>query len=127
MEALSPAQQLQLDLASEKGASSWLTALPLQAFGYVLNKQQFTDALALRYNFNIKDSARKCSCGEMNTINHLLVCKRGGYVSLRHNSLRDVIAEMLRHADCKDVRTEPPLLPVNGVQLPRTANSTDWM
>ena len=28
-------------LAQEKGASSWLTALPLQSMGYVLNKEQF--------------------------------------------------------------------------------------
>ena len=123
MQTVSITQKLQIDLASEKGASSWLTALPLKAFGYVLNKQQFTDALALRYNFNIKNSARKCTCGETNTVNHLLVCKRGGYVSLRHNSLCDVIAEMLRNADCKDVKTEPQLLPINGVQLPRSANS----
>ena len=123
VETLSPSHRLQLDLASEKGASSWLTALPLQTFGYSLNKQQFTDALALRYDYNIKNSARLCSCGEPNTVNHLLVCKRGGYVSLRHNSLRDVMAEMLRNADCKDVTTEPALLPVNGVQLPKSTNT----
>ena len=38
-----------LDLASEKGASSWLTALPLKRFGFLLNKQEFHDAICLRY------------------------------------------------------------------------------
>ena len=118
-------QKLQLDLASEKGASSWLSSLPLKSFGFVLNKQEFTDAIALRYNFTIKDSARKCVCGEANTINHALSCKRGGYVSLRHNSLRDMIAELLRTAGCKDVTTEPPLLPVSGAHLPRGSNTSD--
>jgi hypothetical protein len=31
---LSLDQKLQLDLASEKGASSWLTTLPVKEFGY---------------------------------------------------------------------------------------------
>jgi hypothetical protein len=97
----------------------------LKAFGFVLNKQEFTDAIALRYNFTIIDSARKCVCGEANTINHALSCKRGGYVSLRHNSLRDMIAELLRTVGCKDVTTEPPLLPVSGVHLPRGSNISD--
>ena len=30
-----------LELAGEKGAGAWLTALPLQAMGYTLNKQEF--------------------------------------------------------------------------------------
>ena len=47
--------RLMLELASEKGASSWLTALPIKEFGYLLNKQQFTDALCLRYNLTLKD------------------------------------------------------------------------
>ena len=122
---LTEMQKLQLDLASEKGASSWLTALPLQKFGYVLNKQQFTDAIALRYNLNIKNVARACVCQEPNTINHLLICKLGGYVTLRHNSLRDLIAELLQNAGCKDVTVEPHLLPVQGVQLPNSAVKGD--
>ena len=34
-----------------EGASSWLTSLPLEKYGYVLNKQNFQDAICLRYNF----------------------------------------------------------------------------
>ena len=71
----------------------------------------------------MKNSARTCSCGESKTVNHLLVCKRVGYVRLCHNSIRDVIAEMLRNADCKDVNTEPAILPVNGVQPPKSTNT----
>jgi len=32
-----------------KGASSWLTALPIEAIGYALNKQEFVDAIYMRY------------------------------------------------------------------------------
>ncbi len=123
--ALNDSQKLQLELASEKGASSWLTALPLKAMGYTLNKQQFNDAMCLRYNMKVKDTARLCVCGEPNTLNHLLICKQRGYVSLRHNSLRDLFAELLQAAGCRDVIVEPPLLPTSGVQLPRGSSTED--
>jgi hypothetical protein len=118
-------QRLQLDLAAEKGASSWLTALPVKEFGYLMNKQEFNDALALRYNLNLKDSPRKCVCGENNTVNHLLICKKGGYVSLRHNSLRDLFKELMTNASCKDVYTEPILLNTDGVKLSPGTITTD--
>ena len=39
-----------LDLASKKGASCWLTSLPLERYGFVLNKQKFHDSvLATNY------------------------------------------------------------------------------
>ena len=38
-----------------------------------------------------------------------------GYVSLRHNSLRDTFAELIRCVKCKDVQTEPVFLPVDGL------------
>ena len=39
-----------IELASEKGASTWLTSIPLKAYGFRLNKQQFHDALCMRYD-----------------------------------------------------------------------------
>ena len=43
---------------------------------------------------------------------HVLTCKKGGYVSLRNNSLRDGIANIMLEV-CNDVVTEPTLLPTN--------------
>ena len=65
-----------------------------------------------------------CSCGEPNTINHCLICKIGGFISLRHNSLRDTTEELLKGV-CKDVENEPHLLPVRGIQLPAGTNLKD--
>ena len=42
-----------LKLNREKGAGSWLTALPLRSYGYSLNKQEFRDAICLRYGWQI--------------------------------------------------------------------------
>ena len=117
MESLDEKQKLMIKLASEKGASSWLTALPLKEYGYILNRQEFTDAIAMRYNLKIKDVAKVCACGEMNSVDHALTCKKGGYVALRHNWLRDAIAKLLSSAKCKDVKIEPQLLPTNGKSL----------
>ena len=115
---VSESQAKIIDLASEKGASSWLTSLPLAKYGFVLNKQMFHDAICLRYNFALKLVARTCVCGEDYTINHCLTCKKGGYVILRHNSLRDLIAEILDEV-CSDVEVEPLLLPLTGEKLPK--------
>ncbi|KAG0729126.1 hypothetical protein GWK47_030959 [Chionoecetes opilio] len=76
--------------AQEKGASNWLTCLPIRAKGFSLNKQEFVDAVALR-----------------------------------HDEVRDVTASMLREV-CRDVSTEPTLLPLDGEQLQyRTANTAN--
>ena len=40
-------------------------------------------------------------------------------MSLRHNSLRDTFAELMRTVKCKDVQTELVLLPVDGLELPK--------
>ena len=43
---------------------------------------------------------------------------------LRHNSVRDLTYELLTEV-CKDVKLEPPLLPVSGEELPAGANCSD--
>ena len=40
-------------------------------------------------------------------------CKKGGFVTMRHNELRDLTANMLTEV-CKDVAIEPSLLEING-------------
>ena len=130
---LSSSQKLQLELASEKGASSWLTALPIQKLGFTLNKQQFSDAMSLRYNIEIKNAPRLCVCGDAISVDHLLICKCGRYVSLRHDSLRNLFAEILALAGCKDIVVEPHLQPIKGTQLPKGSSKengarlVDWM
>jgi hypothetical protein len=107
-----------IELASEKGVSCWLTSLPLKDYGFSMNKQEFHDAIALRYDMKISNVSGICLCNQKNSINHALTCHKGGYTILRHNSLRDTVAELLTGI-CKDVVIEPPLLELNGEQLTR--------
>ena len=66
-----------------------------------------------------------CSCGEKNSVYHAMDCKLGGYVSMRHDSIRDTLAYFLREAKCKDVRIEPSLMPVNASLFKRRSNTQD--
>ena len=53
---------------------------------------------------------------------HALSCKKGGFVTLRHNTLRDTTAKLLSVV-CHDVKVEPQLHPLTGESLEeRTAN-----
>ena len=63
-----------------------------------------------------------CICGHQFTVEHSLICSRGGFPSIRHNELRDITAGFLTEV-CHNVGTEPPLQPLSGEQLRlRTAN-----
>ena len=46
---LPPQLKRHVDLAKERGASSWLSVLPLTDQGFHLHKGEFRDALCLRY------------------------------------------------------------------------------
>ena len=65
------------------------------------------------YNWHIPNIPKFCSCGKKNSVVHTLSCHKGGYINMRHDSLRDNIANMMKDSGCSDVRTEPALLPVN--------------
>ena len=110
-ESLTPPLQLAMDLAQEKGASSWLTALSLEEHGFTLHKSAFRDALALRYGWVPSHIPSHCVCGQSFSVQHALSCPRGGFPSIRHNELRDLTASVLKET-CHGVATEPSLQPI---------------
>ena len=64
--------------ARDKGASSWLTSLPLQEQEIALSKQDFRDSL--RFNLPLESLPSSCTCGYAFSVNHALSCKKGGFV-----------------------------------------------
>ena len=60
---LTPTLQRAVTLAQEKGASSWLTALPVQEHGFSLHKTAFQDTLAFRYGWLLSRTPSHCACG----------------------------------------------------------------
>ena len=122
--------QRSMELAREKGASSWLTVLPLSEHGFGLHKSGFQDAMALRYGWTPKNAPSKCECGKVFTVEHALSCPKGGFPILRHNEIRDFTASLLTEV-CHDVRVEPELQPLTGESLTNATANTKmvrgWM
>ena len=111
---LSESLQKQVDLLCRKESSSWLTSLPLQEYDFVLNKEEFVDVMCIRYLHPLKNMPKKCACGTNNSLDHALICMKGGYVAMRHNQIRDLIINFLIESGCKDIVREPHLLPLTG-------------
>ena len=122
---LTPTLQRAVTLAQEKGASSWLTALPVQEHGFSLHKTVFQDALALRYGWMPSRTPSHCACGTNFSVDHALSCPKGGFPSIRHNEVRDITAELLSEV-CHDVEVEPHLQPLSDERFQqKTANTQD--
>ena len=49
-----------IDLASEKGASNWLNALPMSRYNFNLNKSEFRDDIYLRYVHVVLNPTHMC-------------------------------------------------------------------
>ena len=116
-ESLPQSLQFAMKLArSEKGASSWLSVLPLEEHKFVLHKTAFRDEIALRYGWTPSNIPSHCVCGQAFSLQHALSCPREGYPSIRHNELRDITASLLKET-CHGVATEPSLQPVTSETL----------
>jgi len=113
-----------VDIACEKGASSWLSALPIQKHGYTLHKRAFLDAVCFRYGWRPTNLPTNCICGKPFTVEHALSCSFGGFPSIRHNELRDVTANLLSQV-CTNVQVEPQLQPLSGESLSHRTSNTD--
>ena len=113
------------DVTQEKGVSNWLKAYPISDQGYDLNKQQFWSCVCLRYGWRLTNIPSICSCGSNVDIQHAMSCKKGGFITIRHNDLRDLTANLLTDI-WRDVDIEPQLLPVTGETFENgTANTSN--
>ena len=83
------------DVTQEKGVSNWLKAYPISDQGYDLNKQQFWSCVCLRYGWRLTNIPSICSCGSNVDIQHAMSCKKGGFITIRHNDLCDLTANLL--------------------------------
>lgn len=89
-----------IELSSAKAASSCLTSLKMS---YV---------------------SKSCVCGEPCAISHGLTCKKGGFINISHNVVRDTTHKLLTEV-CRNVQLEPSLQPVTKEDLPVGTNITN--
>ena len=109
---LSPAELRAVSDAKDPGASNRLSAVLLEEYNFVLNKKEF-DAMNLGYGKDLKGLPSKCPCGQSFNMTHALNCKTGGFITIRHNRVRDFEAQLLTEI-CNDVEIESPLQPLEG-------------
>ena len=76
---LDPIFQYRMNLCMERGASNWLSALPLKYYSFQLHKSAFHDAIHLRYGWVISDISSTCTCRQSFSVEHALSCPRGGF------------------------------------------------
>ena len=101
-----------MDLSHEKGASTWLSVLPLEEYGFALHKGAFRDALASRYGWSPANAPLNCVVVPTFLLN---MCCHALRVdpSIRHNEIWDLTAALLSEV-CHNVSTEPHLQPMTG-------------
>ena len=64
-------------------------------------------------------------CGGQNYVQRVFSCRKGGFITLRHNHIRNVTTELLSQV-IKDVKLEPLQQSLTGETfVQRTANTSD--
>ena len=89
-------EQIRLNnLNQEHGSSSWLPTLRLSEEGYDLTKQLFWDLIRIRYGWTLTRLPAYCECGEKFNLQHALFCKKGCFLSIRQNLVRNITSSLL--------------------------------
>ena len=115
-QAITAPQERPNSMNQEQLASICLTTLPIKEEGYDLTKQMFWDLVQMRYNWTLSRLLVVYECGMKFDLTHALLCKKRGFVSLRHNHIRNITASLLKEV-CKELRVEPLLQHLSGESL----------
>ena len=96
-----------LECCREKGASLWLSVIPIAQHGFALHKTDFTDALSLCYGWSPPHLPFHCVCGKAFSISHTISCPHGAFPIIYHNDVRGFTTKLMSEV-CHDVPLEPP-------------------
>jgi hypothetical protein len=85
----------------------WKVCIPMTAFPWtMLNSIEYLDSIALYYGLKIGGLADTCVCGVENSVYHAKICKQGGAVVHRHDSLKGSIASSMKQGAFHSVEME---------------------
>ena len=113
---LSPDLLPLVNQSRDKGASSWLNAMPPADQGLSLNKQEFRDSLRLRYNLSLVDLPSLHVRGDKFNVGDAHSYKKGGFVAQRHDGVRNLLTAFVNKV-CNNVEIEPRLQPLDNERL----------
>ena len=60
----------------------------------------------LRYDWSLTNVPQHCSCGKQFSVDHAMTCHLIGFLTVRHNDIRDFTTSLLMEV-CYNVATEP--------------------
>jgi hypothetical protein len=109
------------------GSDRSIMAVPLEDSGFAFDRQTFRDHVAMRMGQPCPDPLPEdCPrCGKKDIDRaHLLDCKTGGWVRLRHGEVQRAWAKVMRQA-CGTATLEPAIGPVSGPAFERKTTTTD--
>ena len=121
---LSGNEKYALELASKKGASNWLNALPFSRYKFKMNKSEIGDGIYFKYGWEPTNIPLKCACGHYFDLTHALHCEKGGYTHMRHNEIRDTFATLVSEV-CFGVEIEPKVQSLQGESFVNNSTTTD--
>ena len=64
--------------------------MPVNSHGFYLNKEEFRDALCLRYGWALPSVPGKYHCGKPFSVEHSMICSTGGFPTIHHNEVCDL-------------------------------------
>lgn len=99
--------QCSTELSQEKGASIWLTALPIDEHSFAFHRATFRDSLSLRYDWPLQNSPSHSKCRQPFSVEHALTCKTWGFPAVRHNEARDITTTLLTEVCLQPLSDEP--------------------
>ena len=75
--------------------SGWLAVLSMIQDHFDLTAQEFHDALALHYRKPLLNVPSSCNgCAAPFSLDHALVCRKGGLIIQCHNKVRDTVGDL---------------------------------
>ena len=81
--------------AKDNDLSVWLSALATEKNNFDLTPQEFRDAVAIRCRKPLMNVPAFCDrCGAPSTLDHFLICMKGGLIVQRHNEIRNAIGDL---------------------------------
>ena len=85
----------------------------------------FWDLIHIRYGWELTRLSENYVCKVKFGLQHVLSCKKGGFVTIRHNQIRNITATLLNEI-CNDVQIEPRLQSHSGEYFDtKTANKLE--
>ena len=107
------------------GGSTWLSRSPRTSINNHVSRQVFRDVVAMRFGVPPPDPLPNIcpSCGDPANLDHLLSCKHGGFVNVRHNDVVNTWFSLSKSAGFVTDKEVP--LPYNSPETSMSANDPD--